>query len=642
MTEPNPNTTRIVAAILDTQQLTLYLPDASTIVISQGDPRVQRIVDEATVPLSQQGFADVYVGHQIIPQEDNRRSYTDFEEQTSGVVKFFRVAKSWLKGVFYGDEVEGNRGSNGTLTYVQPVSLGTVPVPAQEQTSEILDLVPSVSTNQDEQTTKMQAATSQIMANARPVAETPIHDDDEDHTIIAQVETKPGEPVQIVPGMENLRSQFEHASKLGSHKGVVAFLQRIAAVISTKGHTIDELLRFMSRGDLPIADDGSIIAYKVLTTTYNGSNAEHKGRWYDPHTKKVPQRIGSRVQQQKVDPSRRTQCSTGLHVARRGYLGNFPGNIIAMIKIAPEDVVAVPTREPNKMRVARYHILFEIPANEHSRLRSNQPIEGMEAKKLLARAIAGDHTPVIEEVVISGTYGEGVTITAVDQLKEWIEEVKEIAPAEPVTIVEPKPRQPIEQAPAVSVKTVGKVASEAKAQVPAGPATPAEPTRAERVAKLVDIMRSSSKPDERIQAAKNLVEIKKKARKPWGDLGVNAANQVILEKLLGPSDTKPGQMSQEDQAKQEEIVSAIAPLVEAIPETEEPTDNDVPTPPLPYDQMPRSQKAAWLLEVIHSTATDAEKRNAYQDLITLKKKSKVGWMQLGVDNFEAIQVKFEK
>jgi hypothetical protein len=121
----------------------------------------------------------------------------------------------------------------------------------------------------------------------------------------------------------------------------------------------------------------------------------------DCHSKKVKQKLGSRVvmDPKLVDPSRRTECSSGLHIARRGYLNHFSGDTIMMVKIAPEDVIAVPMGEPDKMRVAAYHIVGQIPPNVHAALRSNRPMTGdSTASKMLADVLAGNHVPVLEEV----------------------------------------------------------------------------------------------------------------------------------------------------------------------------------------------------------------------------------------------------
>jgi hypothetical protein len=224
-----------------------------------------------------------------------------------------------------------------------------------------------------------------------------------------------------LPGVEALEKHIEHAVETGSTEGVENFMKRCAAVIDKRGHSIQELLNFMRKGDLPIATDGSIIAYKVLKTwTIDGAEFI-----VDCHSKKVKQKLGSRVvmDPKLVDPSRRTECSSGLHIARRGYLNHFSGDTIMMVKIAPEDVIAVPMGEPDKMRVAAYHIVGQIPPNVHAALRSNRPMTGdSTASKMLADVLAGNHVPVLEEVRITEAKGGGVVITPLWTLEQPIVE----------------------------------------------------------------------------------------------------------------------------------------------------------------------------------------------------------------------------
>ncbi len=212
-----------------------------------------------------------------------------------------------------------------------------------------------------------------------------------------------------IPGVENLKPHMEHAVSTGNTKGMEAFLSRIAGVIETRQHSIDELLHFMSKADLPIADDGCIIAYKVLKRS-----GDH---YVDCHSKKVPQRPGSLVMmdEARVDPSRRHECSSGFHIARRGYIGSFSGDVCVLVKIAPEDVIAVPYNEPNKMRVAKYHIIFELPIEGYRLLKANRPMtQDARSAQMLAAAIAGNHMEPIEMVMQTN---DGIEITPLENGK---------------------------------------------------------------------------------------------------------------------------------------------------------------------------------------------------------------------------------
>lgn len=353
---------RIVAAVIDTQILTLYREDGTTIEIPQGDERVKPIIEQVIPIINAGRTAEV-----DITQLNN--NYKDFEEKSSGLVKLFRVAKKTVAGIFSDTPVVADT--------TQPTT----------------------------------EAVNEIMANAVSVRDDNFKDSDttENDTIIAVVSDDKG-VFKVIPGAENLKGIMKYAGKIGSTKGVENLLKRMANVIDKRQHSVEDLLRFLERGDLPIADDGSIIAYKILR-----NDPENLGGFVDCHTQKVKQRVGSYVcvNEDLVDKSRRNECSNGLHIARRGYIGNFYGDLITMCKIAPEDVVTVPHGDPDKVRVCGYHILFKLDDATYRKLQANQPATDIPATaKLLSEAIAGNHAPPSEEVRITAPLGEGVVITS--------------------------------------------------------------------------------------------------------------------------------------------------------------------------------------------------------------------------------------
>src|SRR5690606_843747 len=133
-------------------------------------------------------------------------------------------------------------------------------------------------------------------------------------------------------------------------------------------------------------------------------------------TRRVKQRIGSFVHMDEnlVDPNRRNECSNGLHVARRGYVGNFNGDAIVLAKVRPEDVIAVPEYDANKMRVCGYHIVAELTPAQYEAINQNRPItDAAGGGELLAKVIAGDHIGIIEKVKITEHMGNGVVVTPV-------------------------------------------------------------------------------------------------------------------------------------------------------------------------------------------------------------------------------------
>jgi hypothetical protein len=413
------NKIRIIAAIVDTMQLTMYKENGTTITIPQGDPRLRTILEVATPQLVEYGYADI--------AEDTlaaKNDYLEFEQKSNGVVRLFRVAKEKLSSLFalgIAEEV---------VDIVPPTTIGNLAtvnrLVEHNQPSTRLE--------------KVQHAVDEILAHAIPVSspeftehgiaqQNVIVDDNgvtpnahpnmsERDTVIAVVGDK------IIPGVELIKTQFTRAAKLGSTIGVENFLKRLGAVIHERKHSIEDLLKFLERADLPIADDGSILIYKLLR--------RQDKQYVDCHTMKVNQWVGAYVHMdiRLVDHDRRNECSNGLHVARRGYLSSFSGDVCVLAKLAPEDVIAVPLYDANKMRVCGYHIIKELSPEQFQLVKSNRPItEDPDGKILLAEAIAGHHIGRTHSVKITEQRGGGVETTVLQQTKEEREKV-EIKPVD--------------------------------------------------------------------------------------------------------------------------------------------------------------------------------------------------------------------
>lgn len=351
----------IIAAIVDTKELTLYLKDGSTKKIPQGDKRLAKIVEEITPQLlkNKEAFYE--------EKEEPEGDYVEFEGRTNGVVKFYKIAKEKLKDflAIMSDE---------PAPTVEPISL-----------------------NADSAEEKVKKAVNEIIQNAESVTTNSVP---EEQSIVAIVDGK-----DMIPNAQALVNQVVNSNEHNT-SGLENFMKRVAAVATKRMHSVQDLMKFMEKGDLPIAEDGSIIIYKVLRR----SKGTHS--YVDCHTQKVPQSVGSYVcmNESLVDPNRNNECSNGLHVARRGYIKSFNGDVCVLAKVAPEDVIAVPKYDSNKMRVAGYHILFELPAPAYDKLRRDVPMtDNPEGKVLLGKAMVGDHVGKLEETRIGGHLGTNIT-----------------------------------------------------------------------------------------------------------------------------------------------------------------------------------------------------------------------------------------
>lgn len=448
-------TIKIIAATLTTQELELITEEGDTIVLPQGHPKVPELVNKV-LPITARG--DVAV----IEKEffENPNVFASFEKKTGGLVKFFRVAKSAISSLF-------------------------------SNKSEIaVDLV------------KQEKAVQEILQQTS-------QEPSEYFTTVAKVGDS------YIPGMEKLSNHFHHSlSEMGSTIGIQKFLERIGSIIHERQHSIEDLLAFMEKADLPIADDGSIIIYKGLNKTSTS------GIFVDAHTGKVTQKVGSLVYMDasSVDSNRARDCSQGLHVARKGYLRNFDTDLITLCKVNPEDVIAVPSYDANKMRVSAYHILFQLPPEDAEAVRNSREMKQSSlGSKMLSAAISGIHIGITSKVYIGGPRGtqlslEGFTEQdAEEPLK--LDEVKSISQVQDIDAK-------TAQTPPVDVMDTASKMKEIKKM-----------TRSEEIRMLIEQHRSES--DSRIRKGLlvNLLDLKRASKKSWEYHGVSKADAKRITEL---------------------------------------------------------------------------------------------------------------
>lgn len=503
---------KVVAAVVDTKQLTLYTSNGETTVIPQGDPRVRKIIDEVLPTLELNGIADLDLSEPNV--------YSEFEEKTGGLVKFFRVAKSKVKQLFGTSDEQavaptGSFGQKPAVLGMVKDSTGITAGGTVEQPFKLdRPAIGGINGPSMSYPSKMDAV-EEIMQHAK-VTDQVLKPDE---TIVAVIEGK------AVPGVEQLKSHFNHSNLHGSPEGIANLLRRLGAVIDRREHSVDDVLRFLEKGDLPVADDGTIIAYKRLKTK-GGSSKE---TFYDCHTGNVPQKVGSRVvmDERLVDKNRRESCSNGLHIARRGYLRSFSGNICVIAKIAPEDVIAVPHGDANKVRVCAYHIIFQLDEDSFKKVTNNQAMTDTDhAKKLVARAISGDHVGILEEVRVTEHGGRGIKITDLRKKGEQTFIAKTVEVPSHATAVEDlvDGERKLDAAP-VSPKEVSQKVQEFQM-----PTTGSQKDKAAYL--LKSIMSTGQALNMQIAATKALYQLKKSSKKSWDVLGVTASNLQIMEKLL--------------------------------------------------------------------------------------------------------------
>ena len=485
------NIIKIVAAIVDTTQVTFYKQDGSTLNMLQGDPRLAQIIRQITPVCARGEVAEVDLDSFA---NETAKIFTDYEDRSSGVVKFFRIAKNKLAS-FFGSVTE----------LVEPTVIGTVgdtPTPTPAAPEAI---------------TQMASAIEEIMAHAKPVSAgidraALESKDDTAETIVAVMGNT------VIPDAHKLETQFQRSNQQADTVGMQRFMERVADVAGKRSHSVQDLMRFMQHGDLPVAEDGCIVIYKVLLKRV--IPAHQKFTYVDCHSKKVPQRVGTYVfmDENMVDRNRRHECSNGLHVARRAYVSGFSGDVVTICKVRPEDVIAVPDYDANKMRVCGYHIISELPQSDYDLLKANKPIASAQGLQLLAEALAGQHSAADTEVKITGHMGGGVVVT--ERLAPTPEAVAKIEalPEVKATVLET-------EAPAYVAEKVDihAVSAEVTEVVATGKG------RAEQAKELLDLWKAAKGAD-KVTKAKELRDFKRSKKVGWDKLGITAKQAEAVEK----------------------------------------------------------------------------------------------------------------
>ena len=532
----------IVGISVDAQNAVLYLEDGSTVTIAQGDPRLPIIVETAKKYIPVDGSAVVDIAEPV----KVRNEFKETEEGTGGLIKFFRVAKSFIKKFI---DTESPEKVDESVAHISPLELGIKPgqtildveeaddltyaLEAQPATVEEAVEAPVAEVTKPAELTndqKIELATARMREFAGkgstvddPEFHKPITDEDPD-TIVA-VNTQTG---SVIPHAHKLSSQMKAASKLKDFSGFVNFINRLEPVLKDRGHSAEDLMKFIEHGDLPIADDGCIVIYKRL---------KQKGNTFvDVHSGNIKQNVGSYVFMRPglVDPNRRQDCSNGLHVASLGYLSSFSGNVTVMAKVRPEDVFAVPEYSHTKMRVCGYHILAVLPESLRTHVNTGGSISSIpEGKELLNKVLRGAHVGITELVEVGGHNGSNVTYTKVENTEAAkAEEVKVDLVKETLEQSDLSEAAPTEKAAPVR-------ATDLKEPTPVV-APEIKKSKLDVLFEAFEAAYVEGDLDKALTLANNIVDSKKRAKKGWDKLGFTQGDvDLLMEIINGAAPTKP-------------------------------------------------------------------------------------------------------
>lgn len=343
----------------------------------------------------------------------------------------------------------------------------------------------------------------------------------------------------IIPEAQHLATQLKAATELKDFTGFQKFLDRLGTVVNKRRFSVEDLMKFMKHGDLPIADDGSLVIYKRLTR--HGKDKSGRDLYVDVHSRKVIQRVGSRVfmDESLVDPDRRQDCSNGLHVAALSYLRGFSGEITIIGKVAPEDVIAVPEYSNNKMRVAGYDILAVLDSKQASVVNGGGKLSSVPGgAELLNSVLRGKHIPIDQTVQIGGPKGSNLIIKDLENVSPLTEVLKPedirntnldipdehgYIPPKPSEPVKPADLKPKEKAPANKAENLTPVKPKVE--------NVKKETKAQTAQRLYDEFKGAATSTTAGTKAAELLAFKKSSKKSWTALGLSDdIGELVTEK----------------------------------------------------------------------------------------------------------------
>lgn len=234
----------------------------------------------------------------------------------------------------------------------------------------------------------------------------------------------------IIPNIDKLAVQINHSNITNNVTGMENLLIRLGKIVQHRDHQIEDILRFLEKSDLPITDSGNILVYKAVNqrSSYSPQTSLpyelDLDCYVDSHTKKVIQWKGAMVQvpESYVNKNREIECAQGLHVARRSYLSKFMCDSCLLCIVRPEDFIAVPDYDSNKVRVSAYQIIDVLTDEEYEKLMNSKSFFVNEnSERKYERAVHEKYPEPTHRITVAGPYGTHISYKVLDSIQKQSE-----------------------------------------------------------------------------------------------------------------------------------------------------------------------------------------------------------------------------
>ena len=136
---------------------------------------------------------------------------------------------------------------------------------------------------------------------------------------------------------------------------MVAFLDNL--MLNPSRVAVQELYLFLDQNEMPITEDGCMLAYRKVDNDYMSFHSNPDGTTNRNMVGDVVE-----MQRNEVDDIRDNTCSNGLHFCSLSYLPKYYGGSgrVVIVKINPADVVSIPSDYNNaKGRTCKYEVIAE-------------------------------------------------------------------------------------------------------------------------------------------------------------------------------------------------------------------------------------------------------------------------------------------
>jgi hypothetical protein len=144
------------------------------------------------------------------------------------------------------------------------------------------------------------------------------------------------------------------------HAPLCKFLEKL--MLNPSMRAVKELYTFLEHQNLPITDNGNILAYKgVQNDWYSITSGTAKLIKGNAQNGKIFNGVGQEIEMARhdVDDDKDRGCSYGLHAGTMGYATGFGrGGRVVIVEINPKDVVSIPTDcSFQKLRTCAYKVV---------------------------------------------------------------------------------------------------------------------------------------------------------------------------------------------------------------------------------------------------------------------------------------------